>query len=279
VLVQNVFRKCVVFIGTGTGESFRPGGTGFVISCGKSLYVVTARHVIASAAGLDRARKISIRLNREHGGTDCKQFDFCEWQFDAQELEATDTAVLPAPWLRRQEYVFAHVPWTPEAVLTDAVRDSFAVGVGDEIFITGLFTNHHGQSKNIPVVRIGNISLMPDEPIATKLGFMTAYLVEARSLAGLSGSPVFVHFGPLRSWRRGNEKMMMPAGESGGFLLGLMHGHFDASGADAVIEVPTDGKEPRGIHTGMGIVVPAQRITGLLLSIGAIRAGAISATR
>lgn len=39
--------------------------------------------------------------------------------------------------------------------------------------------------------------MMVGEPIKTNYtGFMQAYLVEARSIAGLSGSPVFVMRGP-----------------------------------------------------------------------------------
>jgi len=41
-----------------------------------------------------------------------------------------------------------------------------AIGAGDEIFLTGLFANHLGQHKNLPIVRCGNIAAVPDEPNA-----------------------------------------------------------------------------------------------------------------
>jgi hypothetical protein len=57
----------------------------------------------------------------------------------------------------------------------------------------------HGRQRNIPIVRIGNVASMPHEPVATKnRGAIEAYLVEARSVGGLSGSPVLVQLGIVR---------------------------------------------------------------------------------
>jgi len=59
------------------------------------------------------------------------------------------------------------------------------VSLGDNVFMTELFVRHIGKEKNIPIVRIGNISAMPEEPIYNKLfGNMDAYLIELRSLGG-----------------------------------------------------------------------------------------------
>jgi hypothetical protein len=66
------------------------------------------------------------------------------------------------------------------------------IGIGDAVFITGLFSHHPGKARNLRVIRVGNIAAMPDEPVKTQRGEMEAYLIEARSLGGLSGSPVFV---------------------------------------------------------------------------------------
>ena len=76
--------------------------------------------------------------------------------------------------------------------MTEKVIKENEIEVGEEVFVTGLFSHHHGQSKNIPIVRVGNISAMPEEKIQTKEHLMDAYLIEARSIGGLSGSPVFV---------------------------------------------------------------------------------------
>src|SRR5206468_3965471 len=58
----------------------------------------------------------------------------------------------------------------------------------------GLFTQRHGTQKNIPIVRIANIAAMPEEPLQDENSGKeySAYLIEARSIGGLSGSPVFM---------------------------------------------------------------------------------------
>lgn len=48
------------------------------------------------------------------------------------------------------------------------------IGVGDEIAIIGAFFPRIGETKNIPIVRIGTISAMPEEPVPTDFGFMDA---------------------------------------------------------------------------------------------------------
>ena len=66
------------------------------------------------------------------------------------------------------------------------------IGVGDEVFITGLFTKVQETTKNIPIVRTGTVAMIPGEKIPFGDNLIEAYLVEARSIGGLSGSPVFV---------------------------------------------------------------------------------------
>lgn len=57
--------------------------------------------------------------------------------------------------------------------------------------MTGLYRNHYGAQRNIPVVRSEIIAARREEPIETALGPMDAYLVEVRSIGGLSGSPAY----------------------------------------------------------------------------------------
>ena len=268
VLVQNIYRKSVVFIGRGTDEDFIPLGTGFIVSVVRAgyrfFYLTTARHVVGgiSAGRNGLTEKISIRLNKEGGGTECLEFSHADWKIHPQDhIEASDTMVLPAAWLDRKKYVFAHIP-LDDVALTDARREELSVGVGDEVFAVGLFTKHQGKSKNVPVVRIGNIALMPEEQVKTKVGYISAYLVEAHSIGGLSGSPVFIHFSPFR--KAGGK--IMPLSVEGALLLGLMHGHFDIDEVDSVVEDRSDGGK-LGIHTGMGVVIPVTRLLELIESL------------
>jgi hypothetical protein len=97
----------------------------------------------------------------------------------------------------------------------------------------------------LPIVRFGNIALISDEFIpTTKFGDMEAYLIEARSIKGISGSPVFVLKPTDNGWRAS--------------LRGLMHGHWDLK-PGAIIDAD-DGKSGGGsMNMGIAIVVPAKK--------------------
>jgi len=124
-------------------------------------------------------------------------------------------------------------------------------GVGDEVYITGLFIRHHGSKKNVPIVRAGNIAVMPDksELIKTKGDDIEAYLIESRSFGGLSGSPCFVYLtrpNIIGAWHI--------------YLLGLVHGHWDLPDESqmdtTLLAIDGTGK----INTGIAVVVPAEHI-------------------
>ena len=132
------------------------------------------------------------------------------------------------------------------------------IGLGEETIIAGLFAPHHGNTKNIPIVRIGSIAAMPEEKVITRIGQIDAYLVEARSIGGLSGSPVFVNMGIMRD--RGGvleiEKRVDGTRSLGTiYLLGLMHGHYDEE----------------KVNMGIGIVVPATKILEVINQEAALR--------
>jgi hypothetical protein len=138
------------------------------------------------------------------------------------------------------------------------------IGLGDETFAIGLFRSHHGAQRNIPIVRIGSIAAMPEEPIRTKHGgFIDGYLIEMRSIAGLSGSPVFVDrpevppmgFMPDPSFRPDPEKVNWFRYH----FLGLIHGHFDVP--SPLEDIANEDDTPAiGINTGMGVVIPASMV-------------------
>ena len=140
------------------------------------------------------------------------------------------------------------------------------IGVGDEIFVTGLFTAVPGISRNIPIIRHGNIAMMPEEQIQTELGYADVFLVELRSIGGLSGSPVFVRntIGfPIRKID-GSSGMLYGSG-SGDTLLGLMHGHWDIKESE-MNNANFSHDRKRGVNMGIGIVIPAIKIYETLYS-------------
>ena len=241
--------------------SMRLAGTTFFVSReipelpGKTFaYAVTAAHVLRqiSDKGLDAA---FLRLNIRGSGATWFRTEIQEWQFDRAD-PTVDVAV--ARFLIETGKM-DHLCFPLEARLTDSIEKGYGIGVGDEVFLSGLFWPHHGKKQNIPIIRAGNIAAMPQEKISTSVGEIEGYLVEARSIGGLSGSPVFVHIG---HGMRGNT---LNAGGQRFFLMGLMHGHFDSKllAQDAT----NDAAELLRVETvnmGIGIVVPIERVMEII---------------
>ena len=102
---------------------------------------------------------------------------------------------------------------------------------------------------------------MTDEKVNTKYGLLDAYLIEARSIGGLSGSPVFVNLGLVRSI---NGKLVKsPASYGPHYFLGLIHGHWD----EAVNSTPSDTEDiqsVKSVNMGIAIVTPGEKILDLL---------------
>ena len=110
---------------------------------------------------------------------------------------------------------------------------------------------------------------MPEERVWTKwCGPTEAYLVEANSIGGLSGSPVFVNLNdsvPI-TMHIGSGVYAEPSDYSVDFkkymFFGLMHGHWDLPNiTDAATE---DGEGRDSINTGVGVVIPVQKIMDTL---------------
>jgi hypothetical protein len=97
---------------------------------------------------------------------------------------------------------------------------------------------------------------LDDEPVYTKWsGYTAAYLVEARSIGGLSGSPAFVQLAPIRVV---DGKTRYTVGRQY-YLLGLVSGHFDLQTIDED-SVPEETQRRGGINSGMGVVIPVEKI-------------------
>ncbi len=123
----------------------------------------------------------------------------------ANGIEFVDVAVAPisfnrdvavAPISFNRDVDFARITIRMFANSQSMIDEQ--IGLGDDIAIVGLFTNHIGRTRNEPIVRIGNICAMPKDKIVTELGNMYGYLIEARSIGGLSGSPVFAYMNFVR---------------------------------------------------------------------------------
>jgi hypothetical protein len=241
------FLKCVVFLCSKHRRGYDFEGTGFLVRIDSDdglvahRYVVTAEHILS---GLESEGKneVYLRLNYTDRPPDPHlKTRISDWHRESR----TDVGVLPLP-LDGLPPGTDHldIPVNP-FFLRDEVSVPRGLEVGDEVFFTGLFAQRPGAKKNIPIVRIGNIAAMPGEPIELEDGTsMAAYLIEARSLPGMSGSPVFVPFGPMRSM--GPYTLVLPQREY--YLLGVDLAHWD---------VEKRGRHGTAASVNMGIAVVA----------------------
>lgn len=259
--VADEMRDCVVFLYARVKGQLRPAGTAFFVfkavpgHPGRTLGVLlTAHHVIAGITKRSDDRIVVIRANNRGSGAQTFNVSVDAWD---QPDESVDCAVLL--WVPPPETNVAFGGWLlDDGVATDEVMRKEGIGIGEEVFTVGLFRNHLGQDRNEPILRVGNIAALPVDPISTKAyGPMRAILIEARSIGGLSGSPVFVHLGGVRVTE--DKRVVMDDGTGRPFFfLGLMHGHWDA--LDTEVDAPMLDPGVEKLNMGIGIVVPAEQI-------------------
>ncbi len=258
--VPSEVRKSVVFLSFISKDNERVAGTAFFVNRPLegtemvSVYLVTARHVLAEVERNSDDGHIYIRLNSVGGGTTSVRSAISKWRFHPSD-SSVDIAVLswaPDPKL----YDYLNV--ATDMAISDEIIQQYEIDAGDEVFIAGLFSNHYGVSKNLPILRVGNIALMPEEKVATAtLGSIDAYLIEARSIGGLSGSPVFAYLGHTR-FLKGDPSLETP--QKLFVWLGVMHGHWDVDESAIDSSTVDVGGHYKSVNMGIGIVVPAEKV-------------------
>jgi hypothetical protein len=256
MLVPERVIKSTVFMGTKPEGTFYPKGTGFIVGYEEFghtfLHLVTAEHVIAL---LHKMGAIDpwIRVNTSDGYAKEFKVPYSGWTFHPSD-GTTDVAVCPFN-IRAADFDLTWIPLIEMAATAGVIQKS-KIGPGEEVVIVGMFRSHYGHERNRPVVRAGTIALLDNEPVYTKWsGYTAAYLVEARSIGGLSGSPAFVQMAPIRIV---DEKAQYTEGRQY-YLLGLVSGHFDLQSIDED-SVPEETQRRGGINSGIGIVIPVEKI-------------------
>lgn len=270
VRVPDFVLKCVGFVcpvehrDSGGVPSGEPHATGFFVSVpcedpkmqakgACAVYFVTAKHVLD---GLKK-NKIFFAVNKIGGGkTTIERIVGDRWWYHPTDATA-DVAVA-------QVWPSYDADLVSVSILQLGLPDLLAkadVGIGDEVYCTGLFLPVDSAHQNVPILRQGNLAMMPAEQIQTELGFADMYLIEARSLGGISGSPVFVR--PTIEFkvpdRRNGRPMDVFGAGLGIILLGLMHGHWDVKVQEMNKARFVHDRE-RGVNMGIAMVVPAQKI-------------------
>ena len=267
IIPENI-RKCVAFLGARrTDGEFVFAGSAFWIGRdpdnapeggmlkSPSVYLATARHVIDAVLRLG-ATDIYLRANLKDGSAAWIKSSIDDWYVHPTD-STIDIAILktgiPSEW--------DHLVIPYSLCITDELIAKHGIDLGDEVFITGLFRHYHGTRHNIPIVRVGNLASMSEDPVQTKsFGLMTAFLIECRSIGGLSGSPVFVNLGITRLIE--GQVKHAAGGQPIFFLIGAIHGHYDVD-ASQIDDGNVDADDLIGggkVNTGIAIVTPLHRI-------------------
>ena len=246
--VPDAFLKCVAFI---SHENPTPLyiGTIFLVGIASQsgrvfLHAVTAKHVAENVNG----GPFLFGVNFKDGMAGWLRSEL-QWWYHPTEPNTDVAVTVFAPTERCDvEYV------TEDFFVTDQDVRKFSIGVGDEVSIVGLFTNFYGFTKHIPIVRTGNIAMMPSDKLPSQDGPMEVYLAEGRSIGGLSGSPVFVR-PTIRIGGMGDELgNPQPIFGVGRFhFLGLMRGHWD-------LPLGVQVGQAEAVNMGISIVIPAKKI-------------------
>ena len=201
------------------------GGSGCLVSMPSAgevppfVYAVTNAHVIRGPSG---PRAPVIRLNTVDGQVSTLPLDADNWK---QHPEGDDIAVAPLG-LNPHHHRFFLIPrevfvqHDEQGTYGGADRSGRTrIGPGDDVFMLGRYIGHDGKQRNAPTVRFGHVAMLPVEPIELESGIrQESFLVEALSLSGYSGSPVFA-FAML------SKQQMALTADSGPWLLGIDWGH------------------------------------------------------
>jgi hypothetical protein len=191
--------KTVVFLAVQRNSGFHVGGTGFLVSeplpdtTIYSHYIITAAHVIQGIKERAIDGKVHLRANLTRGGVGMVPTNVNDWVI--HDDPKIDLAAMP---IAAGGEHLDHMYFGLGSIVTDEVISKESIGPGTDLVFPGLFTRHIGTARNIPIARTGTLAALPNDLVLTPRGPMRAYLVEARSIRGLSGSPVFCVVGPIR---------------------------------------------------------------------------------
>jgi hypothetical protein len=271
MLVPDEIRKSVLFIGyvepddKGIDRPFFVGTTYLVTASddeeegGVILpHLVTARHVAKALEGKD----VVLRINDKQGeALNIRAGQTLKWWYHPTD-ETVDAAVAPFKGVTGDE--FDYCAMESELFLTDELVREQRIGAGDEVFLVGLFSHFIGRQRNIPIVRIGNVAMMPTVGERIPFGNETveAHLIEVRSFGGLSGCPVFVRQ-TLGVAFQGHQnepplarRYMLSCGPF--WFMGHALGHL-AQELPGIDRYPHN-KELDELNLGLALVVPASKI-------------------
>lgn len=257
-----------LFAQKGTTSIQVPIGTGFIIGypvpsqSGKFVpIIVTAKHVLGNYT------KIYGRFSPKEGNEPI----FIEYDIDAIKKagdlwehpdEGVDIIAFRTLNFENAKYIIIDLD-------SIAKRETFRtedIKATDRVIFPCLLVNFMGFSQNYPVLRNGTIALIPEEAVPLKyaIGNKTIntrqeiIMIDAISIPGASGSPVFLWPGP---------RLKNNAFEVGGqkpYLLGIMHGFYTAVPREISEAESTTTKGSFAENSGIAIVFPSWKILEIM---------------
>jgi hypothetical protein len=155
----------VAFLAYRSKDGLRFAGSAFFVNINAAegiyfIYLITAKHVIVKAKTNSTDGRILIRINNNSNTFQFVETRTEDWTFHPDD-PSVDLAWAP------DAAMFDFVTFPHPAFISDKIIEEERIGVGDEVFMTGLFASHYGKQRNIPIVRIGNIACMPEEQVDT----------------------------------------------------------------------------------------------------------------
>lgn len=270
---QRVVKTVVFIYRSQNGAPGQPDGTGFLVAVPipsqpdrSWLYLVTASHVLhTDSNNLSSATypELFVRINKKSEGSQIFRLpivtsgDNQTAFFDPDP--SVDVAVIPIALPNPDQFDIAVLP--EDMLTTPADLKKYNIGVGTDMFFTGMFTPFLGQTRNYPIVRFGKLAMIPDEKIPIGNLKIDAYLVETFSFGGNSGSPVFFYPSP------DNTPGALTIGSPTIKVAGVMKGFF--GDIEPIMMAQTASANGNSVpvskeNSGIAIVVPADHIRKIL---------------
>ena len=241
-----------------------PIGTAFIVQWPVSEdseqyipLIVTSKHVIGDN------QKVYGRFNTKKGSsTTLVEYDLTKLRNDNDYWEHFDEGV-DIIIFRTQNFDKTKYEAVPQTHI--ASKETFKnenIQETNDVKFPGLLINFLGSNQNYPILKDGSIALIPDEkvPIKYKVGHkeiqtkQELIFLNAISVPGLSGSPVFLWPGP---------RLIENIFNTGGgkpYLIGVMHGFYPAIPRDTIKVETTDTKVCFQENSGVAIVFPSYKI-------------------